>query len=132
MTWLPGVEGNPIGNPVYELPIRVVDQIGPTLRFLQKKRWYAARAGAFEEWSASGVPFVIQEGMPGTWPPTNLATGCINIIPGPNSSGGYIETNPLFPGSPCGYAQCLIVKGLTLRRMRYILGHEAGHRAQGR
>jgi hypothetical protein len=125
--WYPGAEGNPIGDPAYELPIRVVDQIGPTLRFLVKRRWYTARAAAFEEWGQSGVPFVIQEGMPGTWPPTNLATEAINIIPGPNSSGGYIQANPLFPGSPCGYAQCLIVKGLTLRRIRYILAHEAGH-----
>lgn len=125
--WYPGGEGNPIGAPVYELPIRAVDQIGPTLRFRMKRRWYAARDIALAEWEVSGVPFALEDGPPGVWPPENLITGAINIIPGPNSSGGYIELNPLFPGSPCGYAQCFTFKGMDRPEMRFVLAHELGH-----
>ena len=127
MTWTPGADGNPIGNPVYPpLPIRVVDQIAPTLRFRRLKRWLRARQMAFDEWAASGVPFAIEDGAPGVWPPANLVSGALNIIPGPNSSGGFVH-GEYAGASDYGYAQIIIYKGQDTSTMRYLIGHEAGH-----
>jgi hypothetical protein len=125
-SWHPGADGNPIGVPSYDLPIRVVDQVSPTLRFRMKRRWEAARAIAVDEWSPSGVPFALEDGPPGVWPPENMQTGVINLVPGPNSSGGYVD-NPTFPGAPYGYAVVFAYRGMGRFQMLLFIVHEVGH-----
>ena len=126
--WYPGDPANPITGPAYIMhPVVVVDSVALRLKWRTRRRWRLARDLALSEWAP--VDFRAIEVLPKEWPPTDLYTLAINLFYGEvgGNSGGYVETNPLFPNSPYGYAQVNAYNGLDKPTMRYLIAHEVGH-----